>query len=297
MRSDCDDYKQSGARSRRSVGAAKSKQPPPAHIDESKGKGFPVAHSDSCSCTPSSSIRAPQSRSRASSFLAPFRLARESFTIADNHEHNEGIGSQPLALKVLFLLTNAPYFLAALKMFVSTQRPLPIVSGLRCFCEVASFNVFFVCLLAFISSTFHFKQCFCCRSKAELDSCVWWNDIDIKCAGEYLLRANESRAIEWRRTAQACACFEVFFFSNSISRASPLSSPSLAGTYGLYLLACFFKRSLLHIIPAAVLLVVGGICKLQGWYTLYFFFHGLWHVGGSLYFYHAICHDGDRLLM
>ena len=212
MRSDCDDYKQSGARSRRSVGAAKSKQPPPAHIDESKGKGFSVAYSDSCSCTPSSSIRAPQSRSRASPFLAPFRLARESFTIADNHEHNEGIGSQPLALKVLFLLTNAPYFLAALKMFVSTQRPLPIVSGLRCFCEVASFNVFFVCLLAFISSTFHFKQCFCCRSKAELDSCVWWNDIDIKCAGEYLLRANESRAIEWRRTAQACACFEVFFF-------------------------------------------------------------------------------------
>ncbi len=170
-------------------------------------------------------------------------LVLESFTTGDNHDHNEGIGSQPLWTRIIFILTNVAYLLCAYVMHSKGQTPNPVSESLDNFCSIPSINYLSAAALSIISATFHTKQCFFCRDHKEVASCVWWNEIDLHCAA----------------------------------------------LYGLYIGLCFFKKSLLYFVPCLLSLVGGGVLKLLGYYRVYFFLHGTWHISCALFMAKVVC--------
>ena len=63
-----------------------------------------------------------------------------------------------------------------------------------------------------------------------------------------------------------------------------------ASGYGVYIMLCFAKRSLLFMSPLLItLLVGGGIAKVNKHYHLYFLLHGLWHLGTAVIFAVVVC--------
>ncbi|GMH70737.1 hypothetical protein TrLO_g547 [Triparma laevis f. longispina] len=128
--------------------------------------------------------------SSATSRASYLDLVAESFTTGDNHNHNHGIGAQSLLVKSLFILTNLGYLFAALTFLNPSSPPLPTpilqnLPPLTSLCSNRPLNTLFCLLIFFASSIFHTLQCFKCRSKKEVKNCVWWNEVDLCCAGSY----------------------------------------------------------------------------------------------------------------
>ena len=224
-----------------------------------------------------------------------FELIAESFTTGDNLNHNAGIASQTTLIRTMFILSNLGYLYAAIGFYshsnssnslqaslaelipkanpvlsllasvllkalaaVDAFFPLesyPVVpdpllpSAMSSVCANRTVNAVGAALIFLASTTFHTKQCFRCRTRGEMSSCVWWNEVDLACAG----------------------------------------------SYGAFLFLCFFKRNLLHFVPCLLLLVGGGVMKLQGYYKVYFALHGLWHVLGACWFLEVVCEEGKRM--
>ena len=69
-----------------------------------------------------------------------------------------------------------------------------------------------------------------------------------------------------------------------------------AGSYGIFLAVCFFKRPMFYFLPCLLLLVGGGVMKLQGYYKVYFAMHGMWHVAGAAWFLRVVCGEEGRMV-
>ncbi|GMI10349.1 hypothetical protein TrVE_jg4477 [Triparma verrucosa] len=197
----------------------------------------------------------PQPTLNTNTTATYYELIAESFTTGDNHNHNHGIGSQSALVRAAFILTNLGYLYASIVYLMpsSPLHPSPLLSSslsLTSICSSRSLNSLFAFLIFLASSTFHTVQCYKCRTHQEVSTCVWWNEVDLACAG----------------------------------------------SYGLFITVCFFKRNLLMFFPCLLLLVGGGVMKLQGYYKMYFLLHGLWHLTGSAWFLLVVCQEGERLI-
>ena len=80
--------------------------------------------------------------------------------------------------RLLFLLTNIPYFYLVYYISTTYKSTLDINSNLTCKYSTH----FFIFLLSFISTIFHFKQC-TCYNKNKITNCIVWNNIDLSCVG------------------------------------------------------------------------------------------------------------------
>ena len=80
--------------------------------------------------------------------------------------------------RLLFLLTNIPYFY--LVYYISTTYKTNFDSNSDLICKYSTH--FFIFLLSFISTIFHFKQC-TCYNKNKINNCILWNNIDLSCVG------------------------------------------------------------------------------------------------------------------
>ncbi|GMI25071.1 hypothetical protein TeGR_g1158 [Tetraparma gracilis] len=93
---------------------------------------------------------------------------------------------EPTWAKVLFILTNLPYALAAARMVAQDQEFAPVLSQLQGLCEASSkINWVFVGIIGIVSGIFHSKQCFQCSNKKQRQAVVWWNELDLQCAFSY----------------------------------------------------------------------------------------------------------------
>jgi len=112
----------------------------------------------------------------------------ESFTTNDStrFNHDAGLLNLPLFDRVLFILSNFAYVAASYMMRSSPQSSAAITPFLSSFCTASTgYNHIAVFVIGIISSIFHTTQCFNCRTKKQMARSVWWNSIDLNCAGTY----------------------------------------------------------------------------------------------------------------
>ena len=116
-------------------------------------------------------------------------ILEESFTTKDNKTLNLKLANTNLLLRVLFLLTNAGYFLAALSLFLdpAALAPSPLASPIGNVCASTTVNVLWLVSIGLASTCFHSTQCFCPRTSWGPPLAVKFNKVDLTCAKLYTI--------------------------------------------------------------------------------------------------------------
>ena len=207
-----------------------------------------------------------------------FEILSESFTTNNKHEINSNLAKEHYFIRCLFILTNIGYIYIAYKIFIGSHRRYknnrhqyqkvsvnPLTNTIDHLNILPGTNDITTNVKEFCYESLNYNPYFICW--LGIVSTFFHTTQCFYCRNEQEIK----RRVLYNKVDLSCAI-----------------------CYGLYLLTCFFKQidffnGIIRFLPCFILLIIGGIFKLKGYYKIYFLLHGLWHISSAYFFVHIIC--------